>query len=341
MKSLSPDYVNSRLAKVLGEIQNTYDLDQGINNIDGSNLPTSTEVIEIMEQVMQLFFPGFYTKAHIHKGNLEYWSGELLDEIYQRLVSQVAKSLAFQEQCSNRDPEIVEKSKETTLKILEAFPKIRSILKTDIRAAYAGDPAATCHNEIIMSYPGIRAIAMYRVAHEFYKESVPLIPRIISEYAHEKTGVDIHPGAKIGSSFFIDHGTGVVVGETAEIGDNVKIYQLVTIGALSFQRSGDGALVRGGKRHPTIEDNVVLYAGCTILGGGTTIGKGSVIGGNVWITQSVDPQTIITFDVNEDCYRIKLRKAKGLSQEGSDCEQKEPVVRKEGYATPEKMAAEN
>jgi serine O-acetyltransferase len=181
-------------------------------------------------------------------------------------------------------------------KLFEELPRIRTLLQADILAAYEGDPAAHSNMEIVMSYPGLLAIATHRIAHVFYREDVHLLPRVMSEYAHSRTGIDIHPGATIGKGFFIDHGTGVVIGETCEIGQNVRIYQGVTLGALSFRKDAEGHLVKGIKRHPNVEDDVIIYANATILGGDTTIGKGSVIGGNVWLTHSVPPGSRIFYE---------------------------------------------
>ena len=180
------------------------------------------------------------------------------------------------------------------MQLLEEMPRLRAVLMGDVHAAYGGDPAAREHDEIILSYPCVTAIATYRIAHELYKRDIPLIPRIMSEWAHSLTGIDIHPGAEIGENFFIDHGTGVVIGETSIIGQNVKLYQGVTLGALSFRRDMNGRLVKGGKQHPTIENEVVIYSGATVLGGETTIGARSVIGANVWLTASVPPNTKVT-----------------------------------------------
>ncbi|MDT8446154.1 MAG: serine O-acetyltransferase EpsC [bacterium] len=283
-------------------ILETYEIHGGINHIDETNLPSVGEVVDIIKKTMFLLFPGFYNLEKIHKGNLESWSGYLLDSLFERLYRQITKSICFVDRDSPHSKHVSE-AERVTLEILESIPKIRSLLKKDVSAAYFGDPAARNHEEVILSYPSVQAVAMYRFAHEMYLRDVPLIPRMISEYAHGQTGIDIHPGARIGESFFIDHGTGVVIGETCVIGERVKIYQGVTLGALSFKKDVTGALVKGLKRHPTIEDDVILYAGCNILGGTTTIGKGSVIGGNVWITESVEPGTVITFDVTKQEYR--------------------------------------
>jgi serine O-acetyltransferase len=182
------------------------------------------------------------------------------------------------------------------MRLFNKLAELRALLNEDVLAAFAGDPAAKSVEEIIFSYPAIQAITTHRIAHELYREEVPMIPRILSEHAHGKTGIDIHPGAQIGRSFFIDHGTGVVVGETCVIGNNVKLYQGVTLGALSLPRDSDGTLIRHRKRHPTIEDNVTIYSGATILGGETVIGEGSVIGGNVWLVESVPPHSKVLYD---------------------------------------------
>ncbi|OGG93553.1 MAG: hypothetical protein A2527_11640 [Candidatus Lambdaproteobacteria bacterium RIFOXYD2_FULL_50_16] len=291
-----------RVRQLHHSILETYEIHGGINHIDETNLPSVGEVVDIIKKMMFLLFPGFYNIEKINKGNLESWSGYLLGSLVERLERQITKSVCFVRREQPHSEHLAE-SGGATLEILEEIPKIRQLLKLDVAAAYFGDPAARSHEEIILSYPSIQAIALYRVAHEFYRRDIPLIGRMITEYAHRQTGIDIHPGAQIGKSFFIDHGTGVVIGETCIIGDRVKIYQGVTLGALSFKKDPSGALVKGLKRHPTIEDDVVLYAGCNILGGNTVIGKGSVIGGNVWITESVPTGTVITFDVTKQEYR--------------------------------------
>ncbi|MGK0288717.1 MAG: serine O-acetyltransferase [bacterium] len=303
--------VDARLDKVLSEINETYDLDGGINHVDGINMPSYSEVVGIVKNILDLLFPGFYCKESVHSWNLRNWSGSKLDSIYHRLVEQVSRCINFGNTCKCIS-DCKAEAQEIVLDILDTLPTIRSILKTDVHAAYDGDPAAKYHEEVIVSYPGIRAISYHRIAHEFYKRDIPLLPRLISEFAHMETGIDIHPGAQIGESFFIDHGTGVVIGETCEIGKNVTLYQMVTLGAVSFKKNENGDIIKGIKRHPTIEDDVILYAGCTILGGNTVIGKGSVIGGNVWITQSVEPKTQIIFDVEKAEYRILKKKV--LSQ---------------------------
>jgi serine O-acetyltransferase len=202
-------------------------------------------------------------------------------------------------------------AREVVTAFFERLPEVMALIGADVEAAYEGDPAATCLEEIILAYPGVKAVFTYRIAHLLHGLGVPLIPRIMTEFAHNETGVDIHPGATIGRDFFIDHGTGVVIGETTVIGDRVKLYQGVTLGALSFPRDQRGTLVRGTKRHPTLEDDVVVYAGATILGGDTVVGRGSVIGGNIWLTTSVPPGSRVTLSRDQLGYEISARPPEG------------------------------
>ena len=241
-------------------------------------------------------FPGYLGKAEITKANIKYFLGNTLTSVYTRLTEEVEKSLKYicrkikecpQDVCHKRANVVVKE-------LLEKIPEIRSIVSGDIEAAYDGDPAAVSTEEVILSYPCVLAITTYRIAHELYLRGVPLIPRIMSEHVHSLTGIDIHPGAKIGKNFFIDHGTGVVIGETAEIGNNVKLYQGVTLGALSFPKDEKGRIIRGRKRHPTVGNNVVIYSGATLLGPDAIVGDNVVIGGNVWVTSRVASGTKIT-----------------------------------------------
>ncbi|HOA90416.1 MAG: serine O-acetyltransferase EpsC [Bacillota bacterium] len=255
-------------------------------------LPNGDDVIAVLTEIQYLLYPQYFAGV----------SGEMDDQVcylerlgvlYWRLTRLIHSSIA--ERCkpeckiSIEGCEELAESREKALAIICQLPEIKRLLDLDAEAAYKGDPAARNIDEVILAYPGFYAIFVHRVAHEFRKLGLDLMARIMSEYAHSKTGIDIHPGATIGESFFIDHGTGVVIGETTEIGKNVKIYQGVTLGALSFPKDHDGNIIKGQKRHPTIEDNVTIYAGATILGGNTVIGEGAVIGGNVWITESVPP----------------------------------------------------
>ncbi|MBX6378527.1 MAG: serine acetyltransferase [Clostridia bacterium] len=250
--------------------------------------PSRKEVIRLIRDFQRVLFyrhhgePPGGTSGPAHLA-------ELLGRLYWRLSAQIHRSTPHT--CPSNEqacPAFAAACRQAEI-LLEKLPALQRTLALDIRAAYEGDPAAKSHDEVVLAYPGLFAVAVYRVAHELHLQGVPLIPRMMTEYAHSVTGIDIHPGARIGHSFFIDHGTGVVIGETTEIGDHVKLYQGVTLGALSFPRDEVGNLVRHQKRHPTIEDDVVIYAGATILGGQTVVGRGSVIGGNVWLTESVPP----------------------------------------------------
>ena len=243
---------------------------------------------------MEILFPGYTGKRSVTTSNVKYVIVDILYHLYTELCEQIERAYKYgcrMAECDTGD--CGRMARDSAQNLLDKLPKIRQLLKGDVAAAFDGDPAAKSYEEIVLSYPCIIAIATYRVAHELYINHVPLIPRIMSECAHARTGIDIHPGAKIGKNFFIDHGTGVVIGETAVIGKNVKIYQGTTLGALSFTKDERGNIIKGGKRHPTIQDNVTIYAEATILGD-VVIGKGAVIGGNVWIKQSVPPGVTVS-----------------------------------------------
>ena len=262
-----------------------------IHHLDRQPLPSHEDVIRLIGAFHELLFPG-YTGAQGLTGNaLAAHVRERLRSLHHALTEQINR--AFNHGHSLETPcERTELTAETCASdLLARLPDLRHLLAADVRAAYDGDPAAGCFDEIIFSYPGIYAVMVYRLAHELHRLRVPLLPRIMTEHAHHRTGIDIHPATEIGERFFIDHGTGVVIGSTAVIGANVKIYQGVTLGAFSFPKDERGHLIRNTKRHPTIEDDVVIYAGATILGGDTVIGRGSIIGGNVWLTHSVPPET--------------------------------------------------
>ena len=264
--------------------------------IDYDPIPSSNSVIEIINKFREILFPGYFNRGKLDPSNLKYRIGQSVSVLFDILAEQITNSirrdcLRYDKDCSDCN----ERGQSISLEIFKATPALRRILATDVRAAYEGDPAAKSHDEIIFSYPGIFAITVYRIAHMLFKYAVPLFPRIMTEYAHSITGIDIHPGADIGERFVIDHGTGVVIGETAAIGTNVRIYQGVTLGAHSLPADA-GNRYRGRKRHPTIEDDVIIYSGATILGGSTTIGARSVIGGNVWITKSVPKDTKVIIE---------------------------------------------
>jgi serine O-acetyltransferase len=265
-------------------------------------LPDRASVIKILDDLLEVIYPGYFGRKYVESSNIEYYVGDLLDSIYTRLTQEIYRSI--RPECSNaKAMDECEHchgiAEEQSLLFLRALPHLRSRLSDDVQAAFDGDPAAKSIDEVIFAYPAIFGITIYRLAHELSLQGIPLLPRIMTEHAHSVTGIDIHPGATIGAGFFIDHGTGVVIGETTIIGNRVKLYQGVTLGALSFAMDEAGRMIRGKKRHPTIEDDVVIYAGATILGGSTVIGRGSVIGGNVWLTRSVPPYTKVVISEPE------------------------------------------
>jgi len=294
--------VNDRertLANVVEGILESYREHGNINHLDGSNLPARNEVSQLLEDLMLVIFPGYFVLEQLDELTSRYFVGERCARILRRFEQVCLRALSVQCRggsgvAKRPESELAEEAHAHAIDLLQAIPEIREILTTDVHAALAGDPAACSGHEVIMSYPGVAAIAVHRIAHYLYKRKIPLLPRMMSELVHSRTGIDIHPGATIGVSFFIDHGTGVVVGETSRIGNRVKLYQGVTLGAHSV----DARSVRGKRvqRHPTIEDDVTVYAGATILGGQTVIGEGSVIGGNVWLTRSVPAHTTVILD---------------------------------------------
>jgi len=285
---------NKKIENLVREIAHTYKGDSGINFIDASNLPMRDDILRILDLFFEVLFPGYTGKRSVTKSNVNFIVGDILCQLHTQLSDQIERAYLYQCRIGNCDRcDCRTMAENVTHHLLSQLPKIRQLLKGDVAAAFDGDPAAKSYEEIVISYPCIIAIATYRIAHELYVKQVPLIPRIMTECAHTKTGIDIHPGAKIGKNFFIDHGTGVVIGETTVIGDNVKIYQGATLGALSFPKDERGKIIKGGKRHPTIENNVTIYAEATILGD-VVIGKNAVIGGNVWIKESVPPGVTVT-----------------------------------------------
>lgn len=261
------------------------------DHVSAEPIPHREAIIDILHRLALILYPGYFIRNRLDSVNLEYYLGQQMITLYEILSEQII--LAIRHDCIRHNQPCVHcepLGHRLTLEFLRKLPKLRAILAKDIRAALDGDPAARSYDEIIFSYPGIWAITVYRIAHALYHLDIPLIPRIMTEYAHGRTGIDIHPGAHIGESFFIDHGTGVVIGETCTIGNRVRIYQGVTLGALSLSRA-ECKRLRSKKRHPSIEDDVIIYANATILGGATVVGARSVIGGNVWLTHSVPPDT--------------------------------------------------
>ncbi len=274
-------------------------------HIDYEPIPSRERVVEVIERLRAILFPGYFSREKIDPVTLRYTLGRAVTEAYDLLAEQICHSIRhdcqrYGQACSDCEG----RGRELAYELLCALPELRRRLAADVRATFEGDPAAHSHDEIIFSYPGIFAISVYRVAHRLLELGVPLLPRIMTEYAHSATGIDIHPGAEIGQSFVIDHGTGVVIGETTRIGDRVRIYQGVTLGALSLPRDA-GQRFRGRKRHPTIEDDVIIYSGATILGGDTVIGARSVIGGNVWLTESVPPDTMVVMESPRLLYKTR------------------------------------
>ena len=283
------EWINKSLPDIVDELEKTILAGPHVQTEEGLNISGRNTIYKVLDDMLGVLFPGAYSQQIVPAGELNFFLGNTLRRVSHELSTQIGAVLKYhckKENCNDCDCD--EKAETTSRSVIEELPAIRAILMEDIQAAYEGDPAAKSTDEILLSYPCIDAIATYRIAHALYDLDVPIIPRIMSERAHSHTGIDIHPGAKIGSGFFIDHGTGVVIGETCTIGRNVKLYQGVTLGALSpFDK--EGLPRKGEKRHPDIEDDVIIYANATILGGDTVIGKGAVVAGNTWITRSVPP----------------------------------------------------
>jgi serine O-acetyltransferase len=291
------------LPGLTARIIETFQTINKINHLRHCPLPNLNTVIEIAESLKEVIFPGYRRRQNLHHGNVAFHVGDLIDSLHDTLTQQIARALRHEHDlrhgvscggAAEHDFEAL--GQERAIQFLETIPRIRGLLASDVQAAYDGDPAATSLDEIIFCYPGVEAITIQRMAHELYRLQVPIIPRMMTEWAHSRTGIDIHPGANIGPSFFIDHGTGVVIGETCDIASHVRIYQGVTLGALSFPKDENGNIIRGRKRHPTIEDRVVIYANATVLGGETVVGAGSEIGASVSLTKSIPPNTVVTVE---------------------------------------------
>jgi serine O-acetyltransferase len=280
--------MQDRITPLISKILASYQEIGGINNIDGTNLPSKRAITQICEDFLQILFPGFHDEKPIATELVpQITSGRILS-IVDRLRVEAFKSLRLNEpECPSR------RADQIVLHLIGELQSVREILQTDVEAAYEGDPASTSYNEIIVSYPCVEAIAIQRLAHILYRDRLPLIPRIMTEWAHARTGIDIHPGAEIGTHFFIDHGTGVVIGETCRIGSHVKLYHGVTLGARSFQKDDAGKIKKGGKRHPDVGDWVTIYPNATILGGETVIGSGTTIGANVFLMESIAPDSLV------------------------------------------------
>ncbi|MBQ7158202.1 MAG: serine acetyltransferase [Treponema sp.] len=276
--------------KQVENILKSYELYGGINRAGTESFPNRENVVAVLQDLRCLINPGYKTAETVDMDNLRYITGQRVNRIISMLTKEIQKALVYKkascDQTANKNSYCYSLAEKAAIALIDEIPELRRQLQLDTHAIYEGDPAAKSDDEVIVSYPGFDAIVIYRIAHFLHTNGIPVIPRIMTEYSHSRTGIDIHPGATIGENFFIDHGTGIVIGETTIIGKNVKIYQGVTLGALSVKKE-----FMNKKRHPTIEDNVTIYANATILGGDTVIGEGSVIGGNTWVTASVPPHT--------------------------------------------------
>ncbi len=292
-----------KLPRIAEDIINICDDVKCFTHVEYDPIPSRDSVVAIIDKFRQVVFPGYFSPEKLDPVNLRYNLGQAVSQLFDMISKQVTLSIShdcfrYNQPCAQG----TERGYEAALEVLGAVPAIRKILAEDVQAAFDGDPAAKSFDEIIFSYPGMYALSVYRLAHQLYKLQVPLLPRIMTEHAHSLTGIDIHPGARIGRRFVIDHGTGVVIGETTEIGENVRIYQGVTLGALSLPPEVVNDL-RYKKRHPTIEDNVIIYSGATILGGETVIGANSTIGGSVWLTESIPPNTRVMLETPKLVYK--------------------------------------
>jgi serine O-acetyltransferase len=300
----------------------SYEADGGINHLDGVNLPSQESINALASDCMHLLFPGYFEETSLGKKDVPAHIDGLLARLESRLTKEIEKSLGFA-----REPQPAARAREVSAQTLGQFPELRKIIQTDVAAAYLGDPAAHSVEEIILAYPCVLVISLQRVAHVLYHLGVPLVPRMLTEYAHERTGADIHPGARLGTHFFIDHCTGVVIGETASLGDHVKLYQGVTLGAKSFEVDGEGNPVKSVKRHPDLGDHVTVYPGATILGGTTVIGRNSVIGSHVWLMKSVPPDSIVYYQGEAmSIVREQRNKPKGSRQAPVSIDQGDWVI---------------
>ena len=293
------------VTKLTDELVASYARVGGINHLDGKNLPSKRAITAITQDLLRLLFPGFFDEKPLHSSEIKTETATLLNLVLGKLEDEIRKSLEYNPPVDLQKKDIPKTAHSLTLEFLGSLPRLREVLQTDMEAAYDGDPAAKSKEEVLVSYPFVEAIAVQRLAHELYLKNIALIPRIMTEWAHSRSGMDLHPGAQIGSHFFVDHCTGTVVGETTTIGDHVKMYHGVTLGAKSTSAVEQ---LRGKKRHPTIEDRVTIYPGATILGGETVIGAGSTIGGNVFLMESVPPNSIVIYDAPEMRVLSKTKK---------------------------------
>ena len=313
-EDLAISHQEDRLRAVVQEIVRSCAEESTVDNVDAPLIPSKDEVIRILNVLNDILFPGYLGKQELTRSSLAYHLGNEITTLFEALSAQISRSIRHE--CRRMDSlcvQCVQKGRQEALVFLEKLPEVRRMLGRDVQAHYDGDPAAKALDEIVFCYPGLYAIFVYRVAHELWLQRIPLIPRIMTEHAHSLTGIDIHPGARLGTDFFIDHGTGVVIGETTEIGDRVRIYQGVTLGAISLSKV-EVKKLRSKKRHPSIEDDVIIYANATILGGETVVGARSVIGGNVWLTHSVPPDTEVFIKKQDLIFGAKQYKKQAAKQ---------------------------
>jgi serine O-acetyltransferase len=296
--------------KLVEKILQSYKEFGGINHLDGVNLPSREAVSEIIKDLLKIIFPGYFDRTALHSDKAPFFVSQMLTSISERLRTEIEKSLEYAP--SHDVSKLKHEAKRINDSFFENIPEIRRLLSMDVEAAVAGDPAALSQDEIILAYPGLISITVQRLAHFLYTNKVALLPRMMTEWAHSLTGIDIHPGAEIGDHFFIDHGTGIVIGETAIIGKHVKIYHGVTLGAKSTSKVEE---LRGKKRHPTIEDHATIYPGATILGGDTVIGAGSTIAGNVFLTHSVPPHSLVMFEEKKLQVLAKKRQSDSINSQ--------------------------
>jgi serine O-acetyltransferase len=296
MKAVAPKPAAGVLEQLSEELLESYLGDERARRISRRYLPSHEAIAHILQGVLDLMYPGYFGRGDLNRENLAGYVATALGELAPKIEREMEHCLCYgrEREASSEFGECAPRAHELTQVFLSRLPEIRALLVRDVQAAFDGDPAATNLDEVILAYPGVLAVSVYRIAHALYDLGVPMMARIMTEWAHSKTGCDIHPGAKIGGGFFIDHGTGVVIGETTEIGEGVKLYQGVTLGALSLPKDASGHIIRGRKRHPTVEDGATLYANATVLGGQTVVGAQSVIGGSVFLTRSIPPRSRVS-----------------------------------------------
>jgi serine O-acetyltransferase len=296
MKAVAPKPAVGALERVSEELLESYLGDERARRISRRYLPSREAIAHILQSVLDLMYPGYFGRGDLSRENLGDYVAHALGELAPEVEREMEHCLCYgrERDASSEFGECAPRAHELTQVFLSRLPEIRGLLVRDVQAAFDGDPAATNLDEVILAYPGVLAVSVYRIAHALYDLGVPMMARIMTEWAHSKTGCDIHPGARIGAGFFIDHATGVVIGETTEIGEGVKLYQGVTLGALSLPKDASGHIIRGRKRHPTVEDGATLYANATVLGGQTVVGSQSVIGGSVFLTRSIPPRSRVS-----------------------------------------------